>query len=117
MNANHVTYTGFRDKIGHLEVWKQIDDAEPIFLPHRFDLAALSPEGYQCGKGCDGAAQLAIAITADVLGDDDGLGVYQKFRDAVVAKWPRDGFTITAAAVEEWAKSLEAKEEDEEAKN
>lgn len=107
MNANHVTYSGNRDKIGHLEVWKQIDDDEPIFLPQRFDLKALSPEGYECGRRCDGAAQLAIAITADVLGDEVGEMLYQVFKDAVIAYWPKDGFTITAAAVEEWARTLE----------
>lgn len=102
-----VVYRGVRDHRDALRVTKQIDDTPALKLPPRFDLRRHSPDGFECGYNGSGPAQLALAIVTDVLGDDHGQEVYQRFKRELVANWPRTGFTITAEAVDEWAKALE----------
>lgn len=111
MSIREVTYTGTRDENGTLHVTKQIDDLEPLELPLRLDLRKHSPTGFEAGYGGSGPAQLALAITADVLGDHDAQDVYQEYKREVIANLPREGFSITAASVEEWAKSQEGVQE------
>ena len=54
-------------------------------LPLRLDLLSLSPEGFAWGYKGNGPAQLALAILADHLDDDDqALGLYQPFMEAVI---------------------------------
>jgi hypothetical protein len=37
------------------------------------------------------------------VGDQDAVDLHQSFKFAVVGRWPREGFRITAEAIEEWA--------------
>jgi len=55
-------------------------------LPLRLELANHSPTGFAWGYNGSGPAQLALAICADVLGDDQqALAVYQEFKTRVLA--------------------------------
>lgn len=55
-------------------------------LNPRFDLRRHSPDGFNWGYGGSGPAQLALALCADVLNDDErARNVYQQFKFQVVA--------------------------------
>lgn len=75
-------------------------------LDPRFDLRTHSPDGFEWGYNGSGPAQLALALAADVLGDDDAaLGLYQRLKFRVVGRLPADGWTLTA---DELAETLAA---------
>ena len=55
----------------------------------RLDLFNHSPAGFSWGYGGSGPAQLALALLADALGDDDlAVRLHQAFKFRVVACWP-----------------------------
>src|SRR5262249_44342873 len=55
-------------------------------LDPRFDLRNHSPTGFEWGYGGSGPAQLALALLADHLeNDEEAVSVYQDFKQAVVA--------------------------------
>lgn len=67
-------------------------------LDPRFDLRTHSPTGFEWGYGGSGPAQLALALAADVLGDDEAaLDVYQRLKFRVVGRLPAAGWTLTEA--------------------
>jgi hypothetical protein len=56
-------------------------------LDPRFDLKRLSPAGFEWTYEGNGPAQLALALLADHLGDDNrALALYEPFMRAVVAE-------------------------------
>jgi hypothetical protein len=58
-------------------------------LPLRLDLLNHSPTGFSWGYGGSGPAQLALALLADALADDDrAVRLHQEFKFKVVACWP-----------------------------
>jgi Family of unknown function (DUF6166) len=58
-------------------------------LPLRLDLFNHSPSGFSWGYGGSGPAQLALALLADALADDDrAIRLHQAFKFKVVAAWP-----------------------------
>lgn len=60
-------------------------------LKKRLDLRRHSPTGFSWGYSGSGPAQLALAIMADFLGDDNAAQrVYQAFKAEVVASLPQD---------------------------
>ncbi len=60
-------------------------------LNPRTDLYNHSPDGFAWGYGGSGPAQLALALAADVLGDDDrAVRIHHALKDYLVARWPRD---------------------------
>lgn len=60
-------------------------------LKPRYDLRNHSPDGFRWGYGGSGPAQLAIALCADAIGDDQiASAVYQDFKAAVIAKLDGD---------------------------
>jgi len=62
-------------------------DAAP--LEPRYDLRNHSPTGFAWGYSGSGPSQLALALLADALGDDDlALDFYQRFKDRFVARLP-----------------------------
>ena len=67
-------------------------------LPLRLDLFNHSPTGFGWGYGGSGPAQLALALLADALGDDDlAVRLHQAFKFRVVACWPEgERWWITA---------------------
>lgn len=72
----------------------QIDKfVRPLVRPldPRFDLANHSPTGFAWGYGGSGPAQLALALLADALADDErALAFYQEFKQRFVAKLASD---------------------------
>ena len=67
----------------------------------RHDLHNHSPDGFEWGYGGSGPAQLALALLADHLGnDEDALAHYQAFKWAVVDKLPRRGWTLSGRDID-----------------
>ncbi len=63
----------------------------PRPLAPRNDLINHSPNGFAWGYGGSGPAQLALALAADVLGDDKAaLRVYQDLKWDLIAKLPAE---------------------------
>lgn len=68
----------------------------------RNDLVDHSQTGFEWGFGGSGPAHLALAILADALGDEPALALYQDFKWRFVARWPRAGWSFTAATIRQW---------------
>lgn len=80
-----------------------IDDSSPgQALDPRFDLRRHSPTGFEWSYGGSGPAQLALAICADHLKDDElALKVYQYFKANVIAVQPKEGFVMADIYIDE----------------
>jgi hypothetical protein len=99
------TYTGRRTEGGCAVTVSDGDG--PRGLDPRFDLRTHSPTGFEWGYGGSGPAQHALALAADVLGDDEAaLGVYQRLKFRVVGRLPADGWTLTEAELTDVLRSL-----------
>lgn len=89
------TYVGTRDPDDGCAVTVDGRPLEP-----RHDLRNHSPDGFEWSYSAGGPAQLALALLADHLGDDDGaLDLYQRFKFAVIVRLPYPGWTLTTDAV------------------
>ena len=55
-------------------------------LDPRFDLAKVSPAGFNWGYGGAGPGQLALAVLAHAAGDDIAKAEWERFRKEVVAE-------------------------------
>lgn len=76
-------------------------------LHPRLDLWNHSPTGFECGYDGSGPAQMALALLAEHLGDDDrAVELHQEFKRAVVAKLPRSGWTLTGSQIQQAIDSL-----------
>jgi hypothetical protein len=65
-------------------------------LPARTDLRNHSPTGFEWGYGGSGPAQLALALLADALGDDEkALRHYQDFKFKVVGRLPKERWELS----------------------
>jgi hypothetical protein len=85
------TYTVYRTPAGCV-VKVHEGDGTARDLPLRLDLRGHSPTGPEWGYGGSGPAQLALALAADVLGDDEeAQDVYQRLKARVVGRLPHDG--------------------------
>lgn len=89
------TYHGYRTESGvNVTV-----DGFP--LNPRHDLHNHSPDGFEWGYGGSGPSQLALAILADHLSDDEeALEIYQHFKWEVIAGLPRDEWKLTSLEIE-----------------
>jgi hypothetical protein len=78
-------------------------------LPLRLDLFNHSPTGLSWGYTGSGPAQLALALLADALGDDDlAVRLHQDFKFKVVACWPEgERWWITADQIMAVVKVIE----------
>ena len=73
-----------------------------ILLKPRYDLRLHSPTGFDWGYGGSGPAQLALALLADHLDDDEeALNLYQRFKWAVVAELPWKDWRLTSEQIEQ----------------
>jgi hypothetical protein len=71
-------------------------------LNPRLDLFNHSPTGFEWGYCGSGPAQLALAILADHLGDDEqALNLHQRFKWAVIAELPRRRWTLTGEDIDQ----------------
>jgi hypothetical protein len=90
-------YRGVRELRGGVRVTVDGRTLDP-----RADLVNHSPDGFEWGYGGSGPAQLALAILADHFGpgcEQDALAWYQDFKWQVVAKLPRDSWTLLGAEI------------------
>ncbi len=75
------------------------EDGECTVLNPRNDLRLHSSE-VNWGYGGSGPAQLALALAADVLGDDDkALEIHQRLKFKLVGRLPHEGWILTEAQV------------------
>ncbi len=89
------TYTGYRTPQGCIVKVHEADGTARD-LPLRHDLRSHSPTGPEWGYGGSGPAQLALALAADVLGDDDAAqSVYMRLKFRLVGRLPHDGWSLT----------------------
>ena len=97
------TYIGtpHRDSISGQSLVTVCDGQKSAPLPLRLDLFNHSPTGFSWGYGGSGPAQLAVALLADALGDDDrAIRLHQCFKFKVVACWPEgERWWITAEQI------------------
>ncbi len=69
-------------------------------LPPRRDLRNHSPDGFEWGYSGSGPAQLALALCADVLGDDErAVRFYQLVKSLLVAPIKGEHWTLTEEAI------------------
>jgi hypothetical protein len=98
------TYVGTIDKHHNLIV-----TINGKLLDPRLDLAIHCSQGFACGYGGMGAAQLALAILADYLGDASrALAMYDSFKWAVVAKLPREGWCLTSDQIKHAVRAIDS---------
>ncbi|MEI6195743.1 MAG: DUF6166 domain-containing protein [Verrucomicrobiota bacterium] len=76
-------------------------------LNPRLDLWNHSPTGFEWGYGGSGPAQLALAILADHLGDDEqAFNFHHRFKWAVTAELPRRSWTLTSQQIDQVLQTL-----------
>lgn len=72
-------------------------------LPLRLDLWSHSPTGFEWGYGGSGPAQLALAILAAVVGDDElAVRLHQRFKFEVIGHLHRNEWRMEVEYVREW---------------
>ncbi|MEI8292019.1 MAG: DUF6166 domain-containing protein [Verrucomicrobiota bacterium] len=70
-------------------------------LNPRLDLWNHSPTGFEWGYGGSGPAQLALAILADHLGDDEqAFNFHHRYKWAVIAELPKRSWTLTSQEID-----------------
>jgi hypothetical protein len=81
-------------------------------LAPRLDLLDHSPSGFEWGYGGGGAAQLALALLADALGDDErAVRLHESFKWALVAAIPQaEPWAISDTLVRVVAAGLEGRQ-------
>jgi hypothetical protein len=88
------TYIGTRTDHGVAVVVQ--DDGACRALDPRRDLRNHSPDGFEWGYAGSGPAQLALALAADVLGDDErAREVYQRLKVKLIGRLANDGWSLT----------------------
>jgi hypothetical protein len=71
-------------------------------LNPRLDLRNHSPTGFEWGYRGSGPAQLALAILADhLVNEEQALDLYQRFKWTVIAELPKRGWTLTSEQIDE----------------
>ena len=102
-NMTCKTYIGtpHRDSVSGQSLVTVCDGQKSEPLPLRLDLFNHSPTGFSWGYGGSGPAQLALALLADALADDDrAVRLHQEFKFKVVACWPEgERWWITAEQI------------------
>ena len=79
----------------------------------RWDLRNHSPDGFQWGYSGSGPAQLALAILADHLGDDErAIEFYQQFKRERIATIRENEWELTDAVISRWWADYASKNSD-----
>ncbi len=77
-------------------------------LAPRLDLRNHSPTGFGWGYAGSGPAQLALALAADALGDDDrARAVYQRLKFKLVGSLPQEEWVLTEDRVRSAIEGIE----------
>ncbi len=80
-----------------------LEDGAPRPLALRSDLRTYSPQGFEWAYGSNGPAQLALAILADVTGDDAyALRHHHWFKLEVISTLPPTGWKLTERQIMAW---------------
>jgi hypothetical protein len=99
-------YHGSRTEHGAAVVVEE--DGASRALDPRHDLRSHSPTGFEWGYGGSGPAQLALALAADVLGDDDrAQAVYQRLKFKLVGSLPREGWVVSEDRIRSAIEAIE----------
>src|SRR6266446_6651402 len=78
-------------------------------LNPRLDLWNHSPTGFEWGYGGSGPAQLALALLAYHLDDDNAaVALHQDFKHAVITRLDQRGWTLTSQQIQAAVDSLRA---------
>jgi hypothetical protein len=78
-------------------------------LNPRLDLWNHSPTGFEWAYSGSGPAQLALALLADHLGDDDeAVNLHQDFKRIVIAHLPYRGWTLSGEQIQRALLSMKA---------
>src|SRR5947208_15806700 len=78
-------------------------------LDPRTDIRNHSPSGYEWGYGGSGPAQLALALLADALGDDEkAQRFYQDFKFKVIGRLEGDSWELSQEDIRQAVSALEA---------
>ena len=97
------TYIGIpaRESLSGQPVVTVCDGQKCQPLTVRLDLFSRSPAGFSWGYGGSGPAQLALALLADALCDDNrAIRLHHAFKLNIVAAWPEgERWWITAAQI------------------
>jgi hypothetical protein len=81
-------------------------------LDLRRDLRNHSPTGLEWGFSGSGPAQLALALAADVLGDDErAQQVYQRLKVKLIGALPHDGWVLDEDRVRAAIETIEQEQE------
>jgi hypothetical protein len=76
-------------------------------LNPRFDLWNHSPTGFEWGYTGSGPAQLALALLADHLADDqEALEIYQSFKVAIVGGLHWKSWELTSHAIDDVLRTI-----------
>ena len=86
-----------------LEVWNH-SPTELAPLALRLEVWNHSPTGFEWGYGGSGPAQLALAILVELTRPNvqEAVELHQAFKRDVIARLPRDGWSLTEAEVFNW---------------
>ena len=96
---------------GHREGYAVIVTVNGRRLNPRHDLWNHSPTGFEWGYGGSGPAQLALAILADHLGNDQqAFDFHHRFKWAVTAELPGRGWTLTSQEIDRVLQNLRESE-------
>ena len=91
------TYIGIRQEDGALSVTVNGQPLNP-----RLDLWNHSPTGFECGYVGSGPAQLALALLAENLNNDEqAVALHQLFKRKVVAGLSPRGWRLTSKQIEQ----------------
>jgi len=112
-----VTYHGKRDQLDQLEntVWVEtaaVPGHLPTIssLPSRTDLRNHSPTGFEWGYAGSGPAQLALALLVDATSQPCALKHYMSYKNEVVSRLPKAGWTIDRESILTFVREQEQKE-------
>ena len=109
MNCKTYIGTPHRETVSGQSFVTVCDSQKSEPLPLRLDLLNHSPSGFSWGYHGSRPAQLALALLADALGDDDrAIRLHQAFKFKVVGCWPEgERWWITAEQIAAVVKLIE----------
>ena len=88
------------------------ENGECYLLNPRLDLRNHSPTGFEWSYSGSGPAQLALALAADVLQDDDkAQEIYQRLKFKLVAGLPHEEWVLTEKRLRTMIDAIEQAQE------